>query len=192
MIAWFATNRVAANLLMGFAVLAGLASLGQIPVKLYPDIDVPLITVTVPYLGAAPEEVESGICTRVEERIEGINGIKELRSTALEGRCNVVVELFYDADQAQVLDEVDAQVNAIDTFPQEAEKPIIQLVTPSSVIMEIAVTGPCRRTRAQGTGAAGCATTFSGLTASLMPKSATRGHTKYPLKSPNSRCRATT
>ena len=142
MIAWFATNRVAANLLMGFAVLAGLASLGQIPVKLYPDIDLPIITVTVPYLGAAPEEVESGICTRIEERIEGINGIKEVRSTALEGRCNVVVELFYDADQAQALDEVDAQVNAIDTFPQEAEKPIIQLVTPSSVVMEIAVTGP--------------------------------------------------
>ena len=142
MIAWFATNRVAANLLMGFAVLAGLASLGQIPVKLYPDVDLPIITVTIPYLGAAPEEVESGICTRVEEQIEGINGIREVRSTALEGRCNVVVELFYDADQAQALDELDAQVNAIDTFPQEAEKPIIQLVTPSSVVLEIAVTGP--------------------------------------------------
>ena len=141
-IAWFATNRVAANLLMGFAVLAGLASLGQIPVKLYPDVDLPIITVTVPYLGAAPEEVESGICTRIEEQIEGINGIKEVRSTAKEGRCNVVVELFYDADRTQALDEVDTQVNAIDTFPQEAEKPIIQLVTPSSVVMEVAVTGP--------------------------------------------------
>ena len=142
MIAWFATNRVAANLLMGFAVLAGLASLGQIPVKLYPDIDLPIITVTVPYLGAAPEEVESGVCTRIEERIEGINGIKEVRSTAMEGRCNVVVKLFHDADSAQALDDVDAQVNAIDTFPQETEKPIIQLVTPSSVVMEVAVTGP--------------------------------------------------
>ncbi|MXW72704.1 MAG: efflux RND transporter permease subunit, partial [Chromatiales bacterium] len=142
MIAWFATNSVAANLLMGFAVLAGLASLGQIPVKLYPDFDLPVITVTVPYLGAAPDEVESGICTRIEEQIEGINGIKEVRSTAMEGRCNVVVELFHDADRFLVLDDVDAQINAIDTFPQEAEKPIIQLVTPSSVVMEIAVTGP--------------------------------------------------
>ena len=142
MIAWFATNRVAANLLMGFAVLAGLASLGQIPVKLYPDFDLPVITVTVPYLGAAPEEVESGICTRIEEQIEGINGIKEVRSSAMEGRCNVVVELFHDADRFLVLDDVDAQINAIDTFPQESEKPIIQLVTPSSVVMEIAVTGP--------------------------------------------------
>ena len=142
MIAWFATNRVAANLLMGFAVLAGLAALGQIPVKLYPDIDLPIITVTVPYLGAAPEEVESGICTRVEEHIEGINGVKEIRSTAMEGRCNVVVELFHDADRTQALDDVDTQVNAIDTFPQEAEKPIIQLVTPSSVVLEVAVSGP--------------------------------------------------
>ena len=142
MIAWFATNRVAANLLMGFAVLAGLASLGQIPVKLYPDIDLPIITVSVPYLGAAPEEVEAGICTRIEEQIEGINGVKEVRSTAMEGRCNVVIELFYDADRTKALDDVDQQINAIDTFPLEAEKPIIQLVTPSSVVMEIAVTGP--------------------------------------------------
>ena len=142
MIAWFATNPVAANLLMGFAVLAGLASLGRIPVKLYPDFDLPVITVMVPYLGAAPEEVESGICTRIEEQIEGVNGIKEVRSTAMEGRCNIVVELFYDADRFLVLDDVDARINAIDTFPQEAEKPIIQLVTPSSVVMEIAVTGP--------------------------------------------------
>ena len=142
MIAWFATNRVAANLLMGFAVLAGLASLGQIPVKLYPDIDLPIITVSVPYLGAAPEEVEAGICTRIEEQIEGINGVKEVRSTAMEGRCNVVIELFHDADRTKALDDVDQQINAIDTFPLEAEKPIIQLVTPSSVVMEIAVTGP--------------------------------------------------
>ena len=141
-VAWFATNHVAANLLMGFAVLAGLAALNQIPVRVYPDLDVPLVTVTVPYLGAAPEEVESGVCIRVEEQLEGIVGIKEILSIADEGLCTVQVNLFFDADPATVLGEVETQVNAIVTFPEETEKPIVRLVALANVVSEIAVTGP--------------------------------------------------
>ena len=141
-VAWFATNHVAANLLMGFAVLAGLASLTQMPVKLYPDVDVPIIVVTVEYLGAAPEEVESGVCTRLEEQLEGLEGIKELRSTAAEGICTVQVELFFDADRQRVLGEVENRVNAIDTLPRETEKPVVELATMTDLVLEIAVTGP--------------------------------------------------
>lgn len=141
-VAWFATNHVAANLLMGFAVLAGLAALTQIPVRVYPDLDVPLVTVTVPYLGAAPEEVESGVCIRVEEQLEGIVGIKEILSIADEGLCTVQVNLFFDADPATVLGEVETQVNAIVTFPEETEKPIVRLVALGNIVSEIAVTGP--------------------------------------------------
>ncbi|MDE0368185.1 MAG: efflux RND transporter permease subunit [Gammaproteobacteria bacterium] len=142
MIAWFATNHVAANLVMGFAVFAGLASLSRIPVKLYPDVDLPLIVVTVPYLGAAPEEVESGVCMRIEESLEGIAGIREVRSISSEGQCTVQVELFYDTDRMRVLGEVENQVNAIETFPEESERPIIQAATSSNVVIEVAVTGP--------------------------------------------------
>ena len=142
MIVWFATNHVAANLLMGFAVLAGLAALTQIPVRVYPDVEIPIISVTVPYLGAAPEEVESGVCIRIEEQVEGIVGIKEVRSIADEGLCTVQVNLFFDADPTNVLGEVETQVNAIDTFPEETEKPIVSLVTLPNVVSEVAVTGP--------------------------------------------------
>jgi len=141
-VAWFATNHVAANLLMGFAVLAGLASLARIPVKLYPDVDLPIITVRIPYLGAAPEEVESGVCARVEERLEGLTGVRELRSVASEGICTVEVELFFDADRRGVLGEVENRVNAIDTLPNETEKPIIELAEMSDLVLEVAVTGP--------------------------------------------------
>ena len=141
-VAWFATNHVAANLLMGFAVLAGLAALTQIPVRVYPDLEVPLVTVTVPYLGAAPEEVESGVCIRIEDQLEGIVGIKEMRSIADEGLCTVQVSLFFDADPTTVLGEVETQVNAIDTFPEQTEKPIVRLVALANVVSEIAVTGP--------------------------------------------------
>ena len=142
MIAWFATNHVAANLVMGFAVLAGLASLDRVPVKLYPDFDLPLIIVTVPYLGAAPEEVETAVCARIEERVEGITGIKEIRSVAAEGLCTVHLELLVDVDRSQTLGEVENQINAIDTFPEEAEKPIVQLAMANNVVAEIAITGP--------------------------------------------------
>ena len=142
MIAWFATNPVAANLLMGFAVIAGLAALLRIPVKMYPDVEVPIISVSVPYLGAAPEEVETGVCARIEERLEGITGVKELNSVASEGHCTTNVELFFDADNARVLDEVQNQVNAIDTFPEETEKPIVRFLELTTVVVEVAVTGP--------------------------------------------------
>ena len=101
-IAWFARNHVAANLLMFLLVAGGLLALTQIQQKSFPDINVEVVTVTVPYLGAAPEEVEEGVCSRIEEEIQGINGIETLSSTAAEGACNVGAELIsgYDVDRA--------------------------------------------------------------------------------------------
>ena len=141
-IAWFATNHVAANLLMGFAVIAGLAALTRIPVKVYPDIEFPVVSVTVPYPGAAPEEVASGVCARIEERVEGITGVKEVISIAGAGLCTTSVELFFDADGARVLDEVQNQVNSIDTFPEETRKPVVSFAELRTVVVEVAVTGP--------------------------------------------------
>ena len=142
MVAWFATNHVAANLVMGFSVLAGLAAMTRIPIQIYPDVDFPLIIITVPYLGAAPEEVASGVCNRIEERVQGIAGLKEVLATSNEGMCKVSLTLFLEADAMAVLNEVESTVNAIDTFPEETEKPVILLPEFTSVVMEVAVTGP--------------------------------------------------
>ncbi|MFP8878670.1 MAG: efflux RND transporter permease subunit [Myxococcota bacterium] len=120
-IAWFAENHVAANLLMGVMVFGGLAALPQIPQKSFPDIDVNLIIVSVVYLGAAPEEVEEGVCIRIEEELEGIDGVERIQSTANEGRCTVSVELFENADEARALDDIKNRVDAISTFPAETE-----------------------------------------------------------------------
>ena len=141
-ISWFATNHVAANLVMALAILAGLVSIVRIPFKLVPDMDVPIVTVSVPYLGAAPAEVESGVCARLEEQLEGIEGIRELRSVAAEGRCSIEVEFFYDVDRLRALGEVDSRVNAIHTLPIETEKPIVELAQVTDLVLEVAVTGP--------------------------------------------------
>ncbi|MFN3235730.1 MAG: efflux RND transporter permease subunit [Pseudomonadales bacterium] len=141
-IAWFANNHIAANLLMLLIIMSGLASLTQIPQKSFPDIEVPLITVTVPYLGAAPEEVEQGVCIRIEEELEGIEGIEQISSNSNEGLCSVSVELFEDADESKALDDVKSRVDAIDTFPEETEKPIVSLVSVVRAVLDIAITGP--------------------------------------------------
>ena len=141
-IAWFAANHVAANLLMGLIILAGLVTLPQMQRKSFPDVDIPVISIVVPYLGAAPEEVEKGVCVRIEEELEGIEGVKQIRSNANEGMCTVSVELYENADEAKALDEVKNRVDSIDTFPEETEKPITNLVTPIRSVLDITITGP--------------------------------------------------
>lgn len=141
-IAWFAHNHVAANLLLGLIVLSGLVAVVNMPQKSFPDLDIPVIAITVPYLGAAPEEVEQGVCIRIEEELEGVEGVKEIRSNAKEGVCSISVELFEDTDTGKALDDVKNRVDAIDTFPVETEKPIVNLVSIVRAVLDIAVTGP--------------------------------------------------
>jgi multidrug efflux pump subunit AcrB len=141
-IAWFAHNHVAANLLLGLIVLSGLVAVVKMPQKSFPDLDIPVITITVPYLGAAPEEVEQGVCIRIEEELEGVEGVKQIRSNAKEGVCSISVELFEDTDTGKALDDVKNRVDAIDTFPVETEKPIVNLVSIVRAVLDIAVTGP--------------------------------------------------
>ena len=142
LVSWFAVNPVATNLLVAFLLLAGIASFTRIPVQIWPDLDVPVISIVVPYLGAAPEEVETAVCARIDEKLDGIDGVDRVRSTAEEGRCRVVVALLFDADRSAVLADVQNQVNAIDTLPKETETPVVRLLSSSDVVIEVAVTGP--------------------------------------------------
>ena len=141
-VSWFATNPVATNLLVAFLLFAGVASFARISVQIWPDLDVPVISIVVAHLGAAPEEVETAVCARVDEKLDGIDGIDRIRSIAEEGRCRVRAALLFDADRASVLADVQNQVNAIDTLPEETETPVVRLLSTSEVVIEVAVTGP--------------------------------------------------
>jgi len=117
-IEWFARNPVAANLLMLIILVGGGITVFSIRQEVFPEFSTDTITVTVPYLGAAPEEVEEGVCIRIEEQIQGINGIKKITSKSSEGSGAVTIELLEGADIRTVLDEVKARVDAIETFPE--------------------------------------------------------------------------
>ena len=125
-IAWFARNPVAANLMMVFIIMSGAIATQVVKEEVFPEIDLDRVSITVPYLGAAPEEVESGVILRIAEAIQGIDGIKEIQSTASEGSASVMVALEFGADARRVVDEIKNQVDAITTFPLETEEPIIR------------------------------------------------------------------
>jgi len=141
LIAWFARNGVAANLLMAAMVVVGLGALFEIQQKSFPDIEIDIVRVSVPYLGAAPEESEEGVCIRIEEAIQGINGIEYINSTAAEGACTVSAELLsgYDVDRA--LGEIKNAVDAISTFPEETEQPVVAQFEMRRVALQIALSG---------------------------------------------------
>ena len=140
-IEWFARNHVAANLLLLLIVVGGIVALPSIQQKIFPDIDVDIITVWVPYLGAAPEEVEEGVCVRIEEELQGVDGIETIKSNAAEGACNVSAELVsgYPIDRA--LSEIKNAVDSISTFPVDTEKPIVSHVQPRRNALQIALFG---------------------------------------------------
>ena len=141
MIAWFARNTVAANLVMIFIVGAGLLTLTSVPQEVFPEFDLDMLSVTVVYLGAAPGEVEEAVCVRIEEAVQGIDGIKKISSTSAEGIGTVLLELELGADARKVLDEVKSNVDAIATFPEETEKPIIRELTNRRQVIDVAIYG---------------------------------------------------
>ena len=140
-IAWFVRNPVAANLMMVFLVVCGLLGALLVNQEEFPSIDVRAVSISVPYLGAAPEEVEKAVCVRVEEAIEGLEGIEKVRSSATEGVCSVFAELFMDADDTVALNEIKSRVDGINSFPVETERPIVSKVTLARRVMQIALFG---------------------------------------------------
>jgi multidrug efflux pump subunit AcrB len=124
-LAWFASNHVASNILMLFILVSGALSLANVVIEVFPEFDTDTITIRVPYRGASPAEAEEGVCLRVEEAIASIEGIKRIRSVAQENLGTVIVELEEDADNREVLDDVKAAVDRIETFPLETEKPVV-------------------------------------------------------------------
>ncbi len=124
-ISWFANNPVAANLLMAILIIAGLFSAFAIRKEFFPEMNLQMVQIRVAYPGAAPLEVEEGICLKIEEKVKNIEGLKKITSLAREGMGTVTLEVEEDYDIQKVLDEAKIQVDSILSFPVEAEKPLI-------------------------------------------------------------------
>ncbi|MDA7617796.1 efflux RND transporter permease subunit [Verrucomicrobia bacterium] len=138
---WFARNSVAANLLVVGIVVAGFTGLRNATREVFPTVSTDMISVSVAYLGAAPAEVEQGVCIKIEEAIESVEGIKKITSSAAEGMGTVRAELLPRTNMSAALDEIKAAVGAIDTFPELAEKPLIEEVFIEKQVINVAIAG---------------------------------------------------
>ncbi len=138
---WFARNPVAANILLLLIVVAGGLSAVSIKMEMFPEFSLETISVRVLYPGAAPEEVEESICVPIEEEVYGIEGVKEITSSASEGVGSVLVEVRAGEDPRRVLDDVKTRVDAIDTFPEEAERPVIEELLMRRQVINVAIFG---------------------------------------------------
>ena len=149
LIAWFARNGVVANLLMISIVGAGLVNVVGIPglsdsailLEVFPEISVDMVSVQVDYRGAAPEEVEEGICIKIEEAVQDLEGIKKLTAVANEGSGTVNVEVETGYSVGDLVDDIKTRVDAIDTFPDEAEQPVIREVTNRTQVINLSISG---------------------------------------------------
>ena len=140
-IGWFVYTPVAANLLMAIFVVGGLIAVSQVRQEELPLIESSIVTVSVPYPGAAPEEVENGVLLRIEDAVAGIQGIRQMTSIASEGAGIALLPLQGWANPNQATDEIKSRVDAISTFPRETERPVVSLMPNTETALEIVVSG---------------------------------------------------
>ncbi|WP_025819284.1 efflux RND transporter permease subunit [Shewanella marina] len=140
-IAWFAHNSVAANLLMFILLAGGLFSSFIINKEVFPRFELNYLRISVGYPGAAPEEIEEGINIKIEESLKDISGIKKITSVAQEGVGSVTIEVDDDYEPQDVLDKAKLRIDAISTFPADIEKPDIYQIEPQTNVLWVAVYG---------------------------------------------------
>jgi len=118
---------VFATMLVVSLVVLGLASYRDLGLDIFPKVDIPTVTVTTRLPGASPEEVESQITKRIEEVVNTISGIDELRSTTIEGQSQVFVSFILDRDIESAAQDVREKVATIVAqLPQGTESPVIE------------------------------------------------------------------
>jgi multidrug efflux pump subunit AcrB len=141
-IEFFTRHPTASNLLLLFLCLLGLVALPGLQRETFPDFAAEEVQVQVVYPGASAEDVEEAICQRLEDAIDGINDVEEMRCLAREGVATAVVEMVEGGDLPRFMDDVKSEVEAIDSFPEEIEIPIIKELGRTDNVVAVAVTGP--------------------------------------------------
>jgi len=127
---WAVNNSPAMNTLMVATLLVGIMAMLSMRREVFPEFELEIILVNVPYLGASPEEVEEGICQKIEEAVQSIAGIKKQTSVAVEGAGYLVLELdTHVRDVHKVVSEVRSQIDRIPSFPELAEDPEVKQIT---------------------------------------------------------------
>jgi len=140
-IAWMAQNSIAANLAMVILLAGGIWTALTMQKEVDPQFELDVVLATVAYPGAAPGEVEQGILLPIEEAALGVQGIREITSTAREGSGTVRFELVAGIDRIKAYQDIDQAIAQIRTFPDDTEEPEVRLQDRQRDVMEIGIYG---------------------------------------------------
>jgi len=142
MIRYFANHPTAANLLMALLMAVGVAALPSLKRETFPDFSADAVQASVPYPGATAEEVEEAICQRIEDAVDGLSDLKEVRCEAREGIGTATIEMVKGSSMDRFLTNVKTEIDAIDSFPEIAEDPVVEQINLTDQVISIAITGP--------------------------------------------------
>ena len=142
MIRWFADHPTAANLIMLAIIILGVISLPQQQRETFPRISNDKIGIKVIYPGSTAEEVEDAICRRIEDALESIADLDEMICESSEGLANATAVMTEGSDLMRFLNDVSSQVDAITSFPDRVEVPIVEELARTDSVASIAITGP--------------------------------------------------
>jgi len=142
LIAWFARHPTAANLLMAAIMILGIVALPDLQRETFPEIKNDKVQISVIYKGATTDEVEDAICRRIEDALDGIGDLDETRCESREGVGIGTAVMREGADMARFLDDVNAEIDAIDDFPGAAELPVVEELGRTDAVVSVAITGP--------------------------------------------------
>ncbi|MEH6465033.1 MAG: efflux RND transporter permease subunit [Shewanella psychromarinicola] len=139
MIAYITRHPTLANLLMLSLLLLGLLSLGSIKRETFPEFAPPYVTATVVYPGASPIEVEESLCLRMEDAVDGLGNVEEVKCDAQEGVASMTIKLDGKADIGRAIVDVQTQINGIKNFPSQIEPPIVKELDWAEPVVDIAI-----------------------------------------------------
>lgn len=140
-IAWFARNPVAANLLMAAIILGGIYSAMTIRKQMFPMVENTWINVSIYYPGASPQEVEETITTKLEEAFQSVEGLERIITRSNRGNASADLKVLDGYDPQVVLDDVKSAVDSISSFPQGMEQPRVKHNKFRQEVMWISIAG---------------------------------------------------
>lgn len=141
LIAWFARNSVAANLLMIFIIVGGFLTAQTINKQMFPQFKSDWISFNAPYPGAAPQEVEEGITIKIEEALETVQGLKRVITYSNRNNSSGWFQVDESYDPQIVLEEVKSQIDSIASFPDGMERPRVEREKFRQEVMYISLYG---------------------------------------------------
>jgi multidrug efflux pump subunit AcrB len=139
---YFIKHSVVTNWIVLIICIAGIFALSNLNKRINPKFEIEEVEIDVPFPGASALEVEEGIVVKIEEALRGMEGIEKIRSTSADNWGSITVEISEDYDMNKAIQDIKNSVNSINSYPTEAEKPIVTQETMWNRAIMFSIYGP--------------------------------------------------